>query len=427
MKSVSKILMSAIASLGLCALMLASTPMAAQASIAQSKVVLENPADNTPHIVLDAPGKTVFAFAQIGSTMFVGGNFTQVQDPKRTKFYPRQNFFVFNAPTGVVSTLTLSFDNTVETLVPSSDGKAIFIGGDFKHVNGVARPSIVKYDLVTRQIDPTFYATSTLSGIVDDAKLVNGRLIVAGTMPGALLSLSPTTGKNTGYINVGIAGVMNTGDVTKVLRLAVNPAGTRLVAVGNFATVGGHVRKWAFELSLGATAVLNAWHPARLDQPCSSATSLNIAQNVDFSPDGTYFVIVSTGGPSGVDGLCDAAARYETTNVSGIAKDTWINFTGGDSLYAVAVTGAAVYVGGHARWLDNPLGDNSKGPGAVDRPGIGAIDPVTGKANSWNPTKTRNHGVQKFYATSSGLWTGSDGQYFNNEYHAGIAFSPLPK
>ena len=87
----------------------------------------------------------------------------------------------------------------------------------------------------------------------------------------------------------------------------------------------------------------------------------------------------------------------------------------------------AVYVGGHQRWLDNPLGHNSAGPGAVERLGIAAIDPVSGKANSWNPGKDRNHGAERIYVTSSGIWVGSDGQYFAGESHAGIAFCPLSK
>ena len=87
------------------------------------------------------------------------------------------------------------------------------------------------------------------------------------------------------------------------------------------------------------------------------------SRGVDFSPDGSYFVVVTSGGPNGTVGLCDAAARFETANVSATAAPTWINWTGGDSLYSVAATGAAVYVGGHQRWLDNPFGQNSAGPG----------------------------------------------------------------
>jgi hypothetical protein len=146
---------------------------------------------------------------------------------------------------------------------------------------------------------------------------------------------------------------------------------------------------------------------------------------VDFSPDGSYFVIVTTGGPNGTTGLCDAAARFETGNVSSTVQPTWINFTGGDTLYSVAATGPAVYVGGHQRWLNNPLGRDSAGPGAVERPGIGAIDPVTGLALPWNPTKSREHGTMALYATPTGLWVGSDGANFGHEEHAGIGFAPL--
>ncbi len=427
MQAFRKMWAGAAALLFTVAMTVGSTPLPARASLFQPAVVSANPDDNTPHIVLGTSFQTVYAYAQIGSTMYAGGRFAQVQNPAGTITYSRQNFVAFNAATGAVSSFVLSFDGIVQTLVPSADKKALYIGGSFKKVDGISRKAIVKYDLVNRRIDPTFNAP-TAGGTVADAELVNGRLIVAGTLSKYLLALNPTTGADTGYIKANIAGVTNTGDITKVRRFATNPAGTRLVATGNFATIDGQPRKWAFELSLGSTtSALNTWHAARLDVPCASKTPLNIAQDVEFSPDGTYFVIVTTGGPSGDGGLCDAAGRYRTADIAATAGAAWVNFTGGDSLYSVAVTGAAVYVGGHPRWLDNPLGDDSKGPGAVDRYGIGAIDPVTGKANDWNPTKTRNHGTETLYATSAGLWVGSDGEYFANEHHPGIAFCPLPK
>jgi hypothetical protein len=426
MRSLNRILSGSGALLCAVALTLGSSPLPAEASQAQSKVVSANPSDNTPQIVLGTNGETVFAFAQIGSTVFTGGRFTQVQNPKRTVTYARQNFFAYNATTGAVDPLNLAFDGIVQTLVPSADGKALYIGGSYKTINGVAHKAIVKYNLATQQLDATFNPP-TANGTVADAHLVNGRLIVAGTLSKYLLALDPTTGADTHYITAVIAGVTNTHDITKVRRFSVNPAGTRLVALGNFATIDAQPRRWAFELNLDpTTSALNTWHAARLDVVCAS-TSLNVASDVDFSPDGTYFVIATSGGPTGSAGMCDAAGRFETSDISGTAAATWVNFTGGDSLYSVAVTGAAVYVGGHPRWLDNPLGHNSAGPGAVDRLGIGAIDPVSGKANSWNPGKTRGHGAERMYVTSTGLWVGSDGQYFAGENHAGIAFCPLTK
>lgn len=124
--------------------------------------------------------------------------------------------------------------------------------------------------------------------------------------------------------------------------------------------------------------------------------------------------------------MCDTAARFETYAKGSNIRPTWINATGGDSLYAVAVTGAAVFVGGHQRWLDNPRGRDSAGPGAVSRPGIGAIHPRTGKALSWNPTRERGIGVKAFSAHHTGLLVGSDTTRLGREYHARIGMFPLP-
>jgi hypothetical protein len=107
-------------------------------------------------------------------------------------------------------------------------------------------------------------------------------------------------------------------------------------------------------------------------------------------------------------------------------KPTWINYTGGDTLYSVAATGAAVYVQGHNRWLDNPYGRDFAGPGAKVRLGIGAIDSDTGKALAWNPSKPALQGGHDLLATADGLWVMSDSTKFDHMYHRGIAFAPLP-
>ena len=149
--------------------------------------------------------------------------------------------------------------------------------------------------------------------------------------------------------------------------------------------------------------------------------------DVDFSPDGSWFAFVSTGyipstGGVGRD-LCDAAARFET-NIPNPARPTWINYTGGDTLHSVAATDVAVYVQGHQRWLNNPQGRNSAGPGAVSREGIGAINPSTGLALSWNPGKERGVGGKDLYVTSAGLWVGSDTNLIGGETRRRIALMP---
>jgi hypothetical protein len=257
----------------------------------------------------------------------------------------------------------------------------------------------------------------------------NGELYVASKV-GTVFALNPNTGADTGYIDIPISGtVASNAGPTDVYRFAVNAAGTKLVAVGNFTSVGGRTQYRAFMADLGtSSASLNGWSYAPLANSCRAGSLPAYLRDVDFSPDGSYFVIVATGyipfsGGVGRD-LCDSASRFET-NITSPFRPTWINYSGGDTFHSVAATGAAVYVQGHFRALDNPNGTDGPLPGSSPRQGIGAIDPVSGKALPWNPGKTRGIGGKDFLATSAGLWVASDGARIGGELHDNIAFMPL--
>jgi hypothetical protein len=405
-------------------------PAGASAAISQAAVVNPNPVNFTPNLEDDGVVKNAVAYAvaQAGDTMFVGGAFHKVTNSSRTVTYTRSNLLAFSASTGAVNSMAPTFDGAVWALL--ANGSSLYVGGNFKNVNGVAHRGLVKLNASTGAVDPTFKPVIKW-GNITEIRLVNGRLLVGGTFPKRLAALDPATGADTGYLALGISGSIasNAGSV-RVYRFAVNPAGDRLVAIGNFTTVAGQPRRQAFMLRLGSTATLSPWHPHALDLQCTADDTPVYLRDVDFSPDGSYFVFAASGylprtGDVGT-AVCDAASRWESADESATTGPTWINYTGGDTLHAVAATGVTVYVQGHQRWLDNPFGRNEAGPGAVSRPGIGALNPATGKALSWNPTKTRGVGGKDFLATSTGLWVASDGNRFNNEFRAGIAFCPLP-
>jgi hypothetical protein len=394
----------------------------ASASPALGKVVSTNPVNYTPNITNGAAYKS----AEANGMLYVGGSFTSVTASNGT--FTRNHILSFNLSVspGTVTSFAPNVNGAVWAIVPS--GGSLYIGGAFSSVNGIPRRGLAKIDAITGAVDQSFNAGLT-SGNVTEAALVNNRLIISGTFPKKILAVDPASGVNTGYINVTVTGsVASNAGAVEIYRFAVSPNGTKLVGVGNFTTVGGQTHYRAFMLDLGPTAAsVSPWRYTPLQQMCAADSLPDYMRDVDFSPDGSYFVFVSTGfvpqsGQIGI-ALCDATARFETSVLSP-TRPTWINYTGGDTLHSVAVTDVAVYVQGHQRWLDNPFGRDNAGPGAVSRPGIGAIDPVGGKALSWNPTKDRGVGGKDLLVTSRGLWVASDTAHIGHETRMRIALLP---
>ena len=410
----------------------------------QASVVLENPADYTPVLVptstVDRP--RVDAIAQLGSTMYAGGVFTQVKEAGGATFN-RKNMMAFDAATGAISQ---SFATPVSgnVLAVEAGNGSLYVGGTFGNIGGVVRGGVAKINPVTGAVDTAFNAR--LSGRVNDLLLLgsgaDAKLLVAGEIPGQLIALNPNTGANTGYINLSIADpIPGASEPLSVHRIAIDPASQKLVATGNFRTVSGQARSRVFvaDLNVGG-ASLNAWYYPGFAKSCSSTQSNRIAYiwGVDFSPDGQFFSVAATGqipatkadiwptGSSTYHTVCDGAGRFSMANDK---KPVWVNYTGGDTIWDVVDTGAAVYVQGHFQWLDNPQGWASRCPDGqvcASRKGIGAIDPVTGKALPWNPRKAAQRGGKDMLATSTGLWVASDSARFNGEPRLGIAFAPLP-
>ncbi len=467
--------------LWVCVAALLGMPQLANAGIEHSAVVLKDPANLTPQLVVTVavPKPHVDAIGQIGDTIFAGGLFEAVLAPTNIQSV-RSHFVAFDAATGALKENQTDssaytdplFNGQIWAIATYTDGAGkdwVYVGGDFTEVRGIPRGRIVKLDAATGEVDLNFTA-SFAAGIVWDLKIwtppgsTAPLLVVAGSVGKKLMALDPTTGRNNSYIDLGVADPVSVYDSSgqlvsawggvAVYKVAINPDGTKLVATGNFRTVSNQSRTRLFVANLtgpAPSATLDPWYYPGFEKPCSSTNPRRIAylQGVDFAPDGSYFVVTATGQipkdrPAdiwGVNGqgplptVCDAAGRFNIGLPDGDDAPIWINYTGGDSVWAVSVTGAAVYVQGHFQWLDNPLGYASKGITNVEqnvfpqqRYGIGAIDPNSGsgKALSWNPPKRAQIGGKVLLATPTGLWVGSDSERFNNELHRGIAFAPLP-
>lgn len=425
-----------LSGLATCALMTAtlvvSTGTAHAVQAPQDRVVSADPVNITPH-VLDG---RVHAVAEVGNTIVLGGAFTQVRNaPDGSPVLARTNLLAFDKTTGEISTTFVpAVNGVVRSLAPAADGTSVYVAGQFSKIDGTSAYKLARLNVVTGQRVAGFNPGLT-DAVIYDVKLNGNRLFIGGAFTKAnytarsyLAELDPTTGALRPAVNVPISGVV-WGGTSQVFKLDVTPDGSRMVILGNFRSVGGELRTQVAMLDLTTNPVsVTSWSSPAFDVKCGSSNgTLFDVRDVDFAPDGSYFVIGATGGHTYAGAICDGVSRWETNRSGPGQQPTWLALTGGDSVYSVAATGTAVYVGGHFRWFNNPVYVQSyKGPGAVDRVGIAALDPVTGVPLKWNPGRTRGQAVWDLVATPSGLWVGSDTDRIGNgEYHARIAFFPL--
>jgi PKD repeat protein len=403
------------------------------------RIVSDEPARTTPDIV----DGTVNSLTEVGDWIVVGGNFTGVQNPGASTTMPRRSVLAFDKATGRVSTaFDLHLNGVVYKVQAAPDGRSVYVGGSFSSAGGASVSNLVKVDVATGDLDTGFTAAS-LNGQVRDLEVVGDRLYVAGKFTHigghaqrALGTMNATTGRYDPYFGATLAGLHNpgqTGAVTDVLQISANPAGTALMAVGNFTTVDGQARSQIARFDIGGAAYgLSPWSTLQYTQACSRSFDTYMT-DVEFSPDGSFFVVSSTGayGGSGSNtgtSGCDVVARWANGNTAG-ARPVWTAYPGGDTTWTVEVTEDVVYAGGHQRWQNNPSAGDRPGEGAVERTGIAALDAVNGLPYSWNPTRARGVGVQDMVATEEGLYVGSDteliGHTPGNRSHERVALLPL--
>ena len=407
----------------------------------QSNVVNAVPSASPPNIT----DGSVTSIAQVGARLVAGGTFTTVKQTLGSATVDRPYLMAFDATTGALDTGFLpAVDGEVSALLPGPTSTSVYIGGHFTMVNGVKSKGLALLNLVDGTTITSFKVPA-MDGVVTDLKAANGRLFLAGTFTllNALGSWRPghaghaTTGAIDPFVNLQVSGHHNyqsPGDVIAAVgvnKIDLTPDGRRMVAIGNFTNVSGQSRDQIVmaDLTGAAAAVTTAWSTNSYTPPCNAKQYDSYVRAVQFSPDGSYFVVATAGGYFGGSfDACDAAARFETSGSGADVHPTWVDFTGGDSLYSLAVTGATVYVGGHQRWMNNPFGQDHPSAGAVPRPGVAALDPATGVPISWNPGRSpRGHGAEALLATAAGLWMGSDTPYIGNySYNRGrLAFFPL--
>ncbi|HST67921.1 MAG TPA: hypothetical protein VLM05_22315 [Mycobacteriales bacterium] len=439
-------------------------------------LVKDNPVDYTPAIngteclsddVADGTCRRTRDITRIGDTVWAGGVIDSVTDQTTGQTASYGNAISFNAKTGAMRpTFKPMFtgatgqivDGQVQAVERSTYGSAVWFGGDFKKLNGVAAKGLVRWDVPTNKQFPQFnprIGSDNKTARVYDVKYFCGHLWVAGdfTQVGgvnrtALVSLDPTTGAVTRQVNLGISGTgSSAAGPTRVTRIAPSPDCKRVVIIGNFTNIGGHERYQVAVLNVSATGVaqLSTWYsPFHLRagqvgvgaKPCASFLPAYV-RDVDWAPDGSWWALATTGGDFPYPALCDSVSRWSNSD-NPDARPVWINYTGGDTILSVRVVGQQVYVGGHFRELDHAVYRNGTKVNSVGHThfGLGVINASflsgmsisgwnegvdTGRGGGWS-AMLPNPGAN---GTASGLWVGGDDGKINGELGKRIALLPL--
>ena len=398
---------------------------------------------NTP----DVKNGVVYSIGQVGSTTLLGGTFTSVA-PHGGTGVAHKSIVAFNSSTGVLtSTFAPKLDGEVDAIIPAA-GNTAYIAGTFTHVNGKAM-HVGLLDVTTGALVSHLEAADDGRGDHVARLSPNGLLFVGGNFTkvgtsslSGLVALNPTTGAlSSPYVDS--TSPATTARAASRVRSASRPSTSTRPARTWWRSATSPAsptrpaptpRDQVFRMNLSATS--GTVDPAGTPQPtppsASTGPSTPTSATSSSPPTGTYFVdrrhrwqrhqhrrhplAVRLGRPLG-----DQRAGTDV-------QPTWVDYTGQDSLWSVAVTGTAVYVGGHQRWVNNSNGYDAAGRRrrAASRPRRPRPDqrPAAGVEPRPQPARRRR---LRALATSTGLYVGSDTDYIgNHKYkHQKIAFFPL--
>ena len=387
------------------------------------------PRTDTPRFV----GGTVTDQAVVGNRVIVVGTFEQVRDTDGT-LRNQAYFAAYDIDSGALDrSYAPVFDREVQAVEPDGNG-GVIVGGKFNSIDGVGQRKLARID-ANGDRDQTFRAEA--SAKVTAIAVRDNRVYVGGPFASVTSNGVSSTrhtiaafALNDGSLDTNfdfpILEAAGRGGELSVKSLAF--AGSKLVVAHNGLTVAGQSRVGAaiIQTAPEGSPSLLPWRTDFFKTNTTDAGGQLAITDMAVSPDGSYFVIVSSGGDRPLQAK-DAAARFPVAGNAGV-EPTWIS-RHFDSMFGVGISDRAVFVGGHFQFQEAPgspnpfpgdpnvnYGAGTAGEGAaqlgnqvVARQQIGALDPATGKSLNWNPGATAEVGVESLVVVDRGLLVGQDG------------------
>ncbi|MEV6950494.1 DNRLRE domain-containing protein [Streptomyces sp. NPDC051183] len=263
------------------------------------------------------PNGVVWALAEAGGQVFVGGTFSVVRPPEGGGGSERSavNFVALDAATGAPTSCQLSFTvgggtATVRALTLSPDKKTLYAGGYFGAVNGTPVSSLAAVDVATCTVKqgfrPAFAATVRALAVTGDTVYAGGDFLsVAGQQRERFAAVDATDGA----LKPFVANADEPGRAVEV-----TPDGGNVVLGGDFFTVNG--------TNTHALAVVNATSGALTKAYPGFIETNSVVKDIATDATGFYTANEGTGG-----GVFDGRIALNLSDLNQRWRDTCLGAT----------------------------------------------------------------------------------------------------
>jgi large repetitive protein len=402
----------------------------------------DNPRTNLPYI---GSGE-IWDIEVVGNRVYVVGTFTSLRNQTATNTTTVSQAYLaaYSLSTGLIDTQfrPLFGEGTVDAVEASPDGSKLYVAGTFNTVNGVTKRNIARLNPTTGA--PIADFTANANNKVNELAVTNttvyagGRFTSINNVPrSALVAVDATTGAvRSDFVN-NITGGIGTNGELAVQRLKLSRDEGRLLVVHTGRQVNDQDR-YGIALINARTSKLLPWRTRLWEDNLQFVGGVQRIYAGDIAPSGDWFA-VSSGSGGDRPPINDTVVAYPMEGGDDV-QPKWISRLF-DSVYSLAISEQAVYVGGHFSWHESPtspqpwpgLDDVGYGTGqglsgyglgdaVVRRDHVGALNPVDGTAVEWNAPSNSFEGDKHIELTPQGVFVGGDGNT-KGEFNVGrVAF-----
>jgi hypothetical protein len=342
-------------------------------------------------VVPDRPSSTwqangrVQVVLRVGQTVYLGGSFTALLDHSGHTV-ARSHIAAVDASGNLIAGWNPGADGTVFTMEASPDGKTLYVGGAFRHMDGQKRHRIAAFSASSTGGALTSFNADVRGGAVRALAASSTSVYLGGnfkTVDGQARAGLAALASGNGDLSTWYPGAV-TGGKVRALSLPTSSS-SRLVVGGSFTTIGGSgVSK------IGAVS-----------------TSNGAIETWNFHPSGNVITMTEWSGYTYAGTQNNLAIRYDPAT----GGRTWSRH-GNGNVQALAVLNGDLYIGGHFQEFNgNP------------EPHLAAVDASSGAYVNWGASANSILGVYALEGNGN-LYMGGDFTKVTGSNQAHFAMFP---